>query len=393
MLWYLYIQAILCFSSYLMPHILFILDYYLPHRGGVETVFEQVISRLLKKWYKITLLTSRFDRKLPAFEQEWQLSIYRVWSGRFWFLFSAIFKWISLLRAFPEIKNIHASTYGSAIQSSILWKLFHKRVILTVHEVFGKLWYVYKGFWKGLLYLFFERLLFLFSYDKYHCVSRYTMNSLRLLYGISDDKLHLIYNGVDTDFWNPNTLTNHDIVEWKSAHDWVNKTVCLYYGHAGKSKGLDFLLDAIPSVLNKQSDFLFVFNIIDSKRKSLLVACLKKLQHIWYKDHIQIFYGMDKIELRKLVASCDVVVAPSLSEWFGSVHTETVSMDKPLITTFVASIPEVVHGNVSFVAPQSVQWIINALLWFRKNQHVVWDVLTPSFDWDATVLNIEKLYL
>jgi glycosyltransferase involved in cell wall biosynthesis len=177
-----------------MPHILFILDYYLPHRGGVETVFEQVISKLLKKWYKITLLTSHFDIKLPVFEQQWNLSIYRVWSGRFWFLFAAIFKWISVLRKSPDIKNIHASTYGSAIQASILWKLFHKRVILTVHEVFGKLWYVYKWFWKGFLYLSFERLLFCFAYDKYHCVSRYTMNSLRLLYGVSDHKLHLIYN-------------------------------------------------------------------------------------------------------------------------------------------------------------------------------------------------------
>jgi glycosyltransferase involved in cell wall biosynthesis len=43
-----------------------------------------------------------------------------------------------------------------------------------------------------------------------------------------------------------------------------------------------------------------------------------------------------------MVASCDVVVAPSFSEGFGSVHTETVAMQKPLITTNVASLPEVV---------------------------------------------------
>jgi len=42
-----------------------------------------------------------------------------------------------------------------------------------------------------------------------------------------------------------------------------------------------------------------------------------------------------------MVASCDVVVAPSLSEGFGSVHTETVAMEKSLITTSIASLPEV----------------------------------------------------
>jgi glycosyltransferase involved in cell wall biosynthesis len=37
-----------------------------------------------------------------------------------------------------------------------------------------------------------------------------------------------------------------------------------------------------------------------------------------------------------------MIVAPSLSEGFGSVHTESVAMKKPLLTTHIASIPEVV---------------------------------------------------
>lgn len=32
-------------------------------------------------------------------------------------------------------------------------------------------------------------------------MSVYTLNSLRLVYGISDKKLFLAYNGVDYDFW------------------------------------------------------------------------------------------------------------------------------------------------------------------------------------------------
>ncbi|MDR2416480.1 MAG: hypothetical protein LBD75_08020 [Candidatus Peribacteria bacterium] len=63
-----------------MKQILFLLDYYAPHRGGIENVFENIISRLRKKNYHIILLTSRFDSQLPAQEHQKNLTIYRIGS-------------------------------------------------------------------------------------------------------------------------------------------------------------------------------------------------------------------------------------------------------------------------------------------------------------------------
>jgi hypothetical protein len=59
-------------------------------------------------------------------------------------MFWALYKGIKILRTHRDISLIHTSTYGGAIPASILGKLFHKRVILTVHEIFGKLWKHYK---------------------------------------------------------------------------------------------------------------------------------------------------------------------------------------------------------------------------------------------------------
>ena len=50
------------------PHVLFLLDYYAPHQGGVENVFEHVIEGLLQQGYTITLITSRFDPQLAKQE-------------------------------------------------------------------------------------------------------------------------------------------------------------------------------------------------------------------------------------------------------------------------------------------------------------------------------------
>ncbi|HCB51387.1 TPA: hypothetical protein DEP21_02310 [Patescibacteria group bacterium] len=86
------------------------------------------------------------------------------------------------------------------------------------------------------MYLLFEKLVFMFNYNLYHCVSRYTMNSLRTLYRIPDKSIEVVYNGVDTDFWSSQQVSEDEILDWKKKNTWNGRYVVLYYGHAGKSK-------------------------------------------------------------------------------------------------------------------------------------------------------------
>lgn len=157
--------------------------------------------RLLQKKYHITLLTSRFDESLPRREVQGNLTIQRVGTGRKSFFFQSLRVGAKILRASPQIKIIHSSTYTTAIPASILGMLFRKKTILTIHEIFGKLRTTFKPRYSRRIFQWFEWLTFHFPHDAYHCVSLYTLNSVRLVYGIPDEKLHLIYNGVDTDFW------------------------------------------------------------------------------------------------------------------------------------------------------------------------------------------------
>jgi len=62
------------------------------------------------------------------------------------------------------------------------------------------------------------------------------MNSLRLVYGISDKKIAMIYNGVDENFRNPEEVSLLDIKERKNSYGRNNRFVITYYGHAGRSK-------------------------------------------------------------------------------------------------------------------------------------------------------------
>lgn len=103
------------------------------------------------------------------------------------------------------------------------------------------------------------------------------MKDIQRVYGISASKIRMIHNGVDTEFRNPKHVSASDIISRKTAHGRNNRFVVLYYGHAGKSKGLDYLVDATPGVLKENKNILFVFNLIGSKRTLELERRIKSI--------------------------------------------------------------------------------------------------------------------
>jgi hypothetical protein len=85
-----------------------------------------------------------------------------------------------VLRKDKSIKIIHSSSYTSTISASILSRIFHKKSVATIHEIFGKLWKELKPRYSRWIFELFEWLMMKFPHDIYHCVSLYTLNSLRI---------------------------------------------------------------------------------------------------------------------------------------------------------------------------------------------------------------------
>jgi len=376
-----------------MATLLYILDYYLPHRWGVETVFEQIINRSLKEWYKVIVLTSWYDKKLKKEEIDGNLTIIRTWWSRKSFVWHWFLEGRKILKNNPGIIGIHTSTYWWAIPASLLGKLFHKKVLLTVHEIFWKLWNRYKSWYSARIYRLFEWFIFHLHFDFYHCVSTYTLNSLRVYYWISDKKLFLAHNGIDYDFWNRKKVTKDDSRKIKEKFwlDW--KWNLLYFGHTWISKGIDLLVDALPSLLEKEKDLHMIFNFIPAKRddyiKEKLQNILRKLPSK-EKWRVKIWNWLGKEELRALVANVDWVIAPSLSEWFWSVHTETLALWTPLVTTYVASLPEVTWGDVVFFAPDNIEELCKAV-----HKLKVWEykkLEERRFSWDEQYAKLLERY-
>ncbi len=293
-----------------------------------------------------------------------------------------------ILKKIDDIRLIHATTYGAAIPASLLAKRHNKKVVLTVHEIFNKLRKRYKTRPQSMLYQLFEKIIFLLPYSHIHCVSYYTYNSLRLVYGVADREMSVIHNGIDT-FWSEETI-NHKTIQTlrkKFAMDDFTKNY-LYYGHSGKSKWLDYLIKALPSLVSKHHSSQFILNIIDAKRDREVRQMINSLG---LKNNVRVLNGLPKVELKHLVKTVDAVIAPSLSEWFWSVHTETVSMGTPLITTAVGPLPEVLWWEVHWLQPSSTESILHTIDNFaHNNKHK--KIPTKHFCRDKTVTQITALY-
>lgn len=237
-------------------HILFVLDYYLPHLGGLEVVFANIIQRLIKKGYIIGIVTTKHFKTLPSIEEHPQLTIWRIGKTREQFMRMSLRQ---LLRITGKFDCIHTTTYAAAIPASIAGRWHRKKVILTVHELFGHLRKRLKKVHRP--YRFFERLILQFRYTHIVAVSHYTQKQL-VNVGIPQKQIALIYNGVDTTIRNPRAIKQTSIDTFKLHHKLANKTLLLYYGHSGASKGLDYLIRALPLIKKYHPDLHFLANII-----------------------------------------------------------------------------------------------------------------------------------
>lgn len=361
--------------------VLFILDLYKPHIWGVEVLFESIISRLVKEGVNVVILTSKYSKELKKYEKIWKnIEIHRSGWNRYIFMLSSIFLWIKLAK---NIDIIHTTTYNAAFPSYIIGKIAKKKVVITVHEIFWKLWYKFM-WWKWFFFKLYEDFIFILPFEKYICVSNYTKNSIRLAYGISDNKLSTIYNGIDYDKWSKNSYKIGDIDKIKEKYNLNKYFTGIYYGRPWISKWLEYYLMAIPNIIKSIPNFK-AFLIVPESDASRIQYIKNIISDLEIEENIIWIGWMDNKELPNYILTCDFVVVPSLAEWFWFSAVEACSLWKKLLVSEISSLPEVVSGKIHFIEPGNSEsiskWIINI------HQNIYEDISEKIFSWDK---NIEK---
>lgn len=367
-------------------NVLFILDLFKPHVWGVEVLFDNMINGLLEQGHSVKVLTSKFKPDIPSYERVSEhYEIYRVGHNRYDFMFYCLSKGVKLAK-WADI--IHTTTYNAAIPASIIGKLAKKKVILTVHEIFGQLRYKFSG-WKGFFFKLFESLIFKFSFDKYICVSNYTKNSLRIHFWLPDQKLVTVYNGIDYTLRNRDNFPKSEQEKIKK-ENWLEKNyVGLFFGRPGISKGLLYYVQALHLILKKIPEFKALLIVSESpNNKADDVREFIKQHH--FSDHIVWIPGVKYNQLWNYILASDVVIVPSLVEGFWFSAAETCTLGQQVVATNAAALTEVVSGKVNFAEPANAGDIARKVIDFYRGKFEV--IAERRFEWEENVEKTVEVY-
>jgi len=145
----------------------------------------------------------------------------------------------------------------------------------------------------------------------------------------------------------------------------------LYLGRLEKRKGIPYLLEAIPQILNAVGNVRFILAGGDNSlhdgfqaQTGQTYADYFTRKYAQYTDRVSFLGKVDDEQLNNLYQSCDLFVAPSLYESFGIVYLEAMNYGKPVVGCKSGGVPEVVDDGVTgiLVEPSAVAPLAEAII-------------------------------
>lgn len=199
------------------------------------------------------------------------------------------------------------------------------------------------GFIKKKIYRFFDYMSERYS-SCFVVVSEALKRMLIEKRRISDKQIVRIYNGIELDRCSP--ISNISTLKDQFGIP-GDAQVVGYFGRLVWQKGIEYLLDAIPTVLSRFKNTRFLI-VGDGPEKSNL---LKKATALKIEKQV-IFTGFI-IDIEPLLTIVDTVVIPSVREGFPMITLEAMAMAKPIVATNIPGINEQVDHERSGILVQA----------------------------------------
>jgi glycogen(starch) synthase len=204
------------------------------------------------------------------------------------------------------------------------------------------------------------------------CCSQYMADQNKWAYGLPQNKLTVIPNGVDAAMYEK----EFDKAEFRKKFALPEEKIVLFVGRLVHEKGVQTLINAVPKILSSVNAKFVIVG--DGGMKETL---MRQIQSMGLK-HKTFFTGfIDEESLHKLYRIADVCVVPSLYEPFGITALEAMAARTPLVASNTGGLSEIVEhdktGTKVFAGnPNSVAWGVTSVLldpnyanWIKGNAY------------------------
>ncbi len=173
------------------------------------------------------------------------------------------------------------------------------------------------------------------------------------------------------------------------------ESVVLFFGYVRDYKGLDVLLDALPSLLEKRKARVLVVGEFYSDEKKYR----EQVERLGIRDHVcfhSSYVPNDEVSL--FFSAADVVALPYHSATQSGIVQIAYNFNRPVVATDVGGLAEVViHGRTGYIVPpHDPKAFAQALFRFFTEERFVEfrkNVLEEKkkYTWDSMVEAIESL--
>lgn len=187
--------------------------------------------------------------------------------------------------------------------------------------------------------------------DAIIAVSEGTKTDILKHFSVKEDKVHVIYNGIDTDEYKPvdasPVLSKFGIPQ--------DKPYLLFVGRITRQKGIIHLVEAIQYMHPGYNIVLCAgapdTEAIAQEMCAAVDAAKKTREGIYWIDEM-----VSKTDIIQLYSGAEVFCCPSIYEPFGIINLEAMACETPVVGSMVGGIPEVVvHDETGYLVPVAQQ--------------------------------------
>jgi glycosyltransferase involved in cell wall biosynthesis len=220
-----------------------------------------------------------------------------------------------------------------------------------------------------------------------------TKNDLIDIFKVSQDKIDVVYHGLEKMFVVKGTRGEHASIREKYG---IRDKFILFVGERRPHKNLVTLMNAFNAVKNNLHGTLKL--VIIGKRYANYVAPEERARQLNLKGSVIFLDSVSDDELGEFYENAELLVLPSHYEGFGFPLIEAMSRGIPVLAGNNTSMPEVVGEAGLLVDSHSSADIAGKILNILKNEHASRDLVRKGlenikrFTWEKAAKNTLKVY-
>ncbi len=202
-------------------------------------------------------------------------------------------------------------------------------------------------------------------------------------YGLSENRLRVVHNGIDTEIFSPCPTVNR----------LENRLLMVGSGNIAV-KGLTYLLQALSSLRQQHNLELVVVG-----KGSDDNTVRKLISNLGIQDYVKLLGEIETPELVNQYRMAGIVVIPSTYEGFGLPAAEAMACGAPVIATTAGALPEVVGDAGLLVPPADVKALTEAISALINNPHKRKHLseagrrrIVEKFNWRNTARHTAEVY-